>query len=145
MDHVETAISRDPPHNQLPNADTIAYTSKILSKGCINRIRPYPPHCLQYNPSQSDTALPLPDCSSEKKKTGKCGISGRAVLQKNNPPRIKFPSHRSAPHRQPNHFSYAECPQAFPEAAARAARLLTLPALQPRKSPRRFAPVSVLL
>jgi hypothetical protein len=28
-----TAISRDPPHNQLPNADTIAYTSKILSKG----------------------------------------------------------------------------------------------------------------
>ena len=33
MDHVETAISRDPPHNQLPNADTIAYTSKILSKG----------------------------------------------------------------------------------------------------------------
>jgi hypothetical protein len=33
MDHVETAISRDPPHNQHPNADTIAYTSKILSKG----------------------------------------------------------------------------------------------------------------
>ena len=33
MDHVETAISRDPPHNQLPNADTIAYTSKILLKG----------------------------------------------------------------------------------------------------------------
>jgi hypothetical protein len=32
MDHLETAISRDPPHNQLPNADTIAYTSKILSK-----------------------------------------------------------------------------------------------------------------
>jgi hypothetical protein len=25
MDHVETAISRDPPHNQHPNADTIAY------------------------------------------------------------------------------------------------------------------------
>ena len=23
----------DPPHNQHPNADTIAYTSKILSKG----------------------------------------------------------------------------------------------------------------
>ena len=32
MDHVETAISRDPPHNQHPNADTIAYTSKILLK-----------------------------------------------------------------------------------------------------------------
>jgi hypothetical protein len=30
---VETAISRDPPHNQHPNADTIAYTSKILLKG----------------------------------------------------------------------------------------------------------------
>jgi hypothetical protein len=27
--------SRDPPHNQLPNADTIAYTSKILLKGPI--------------------------------------------------------------------------------------------------------------
>uniref|UniRef100_A0A0E9QAB2 Uncharacterized protein n=1 Tax=Anguilla anguilla TaxID=7936 RepID=A0A0E9QAB2_ANGAN len=33
MDHVETAISGDPPHNQHPNADIIAYTSKILSKG----------------------------------------------------------------------------------------------------------------
>ena len=33
MDHVETAIARDPPHNQHPNADTIAYISKILSKG----------------------------------------------------------------------------------------------------------------
>ena len=33
MDHVVIAISRDPPHNQLPNADTIAYTSKILLKG----------------------------------------------------------------------------------------------------------------
>jgi hypothetical protein len=33
MDHLETAISRDAPHNQLPNADTIAYTSKILLKG----------------------------------------------------------------------------------------------------------------
>jgi hypothetical protein len=33
MDHVETAISRDPSHNQLPNADTIAYTSKIMLKG----------------------------------------------------------------------------------------------------------------
>jgi hypothetical protein len=30
MDHLETAISRDPSHNQLPNADTIAYTTKIL-------------------------------------------------------------------------------------------------------------------
>jgi hypothetical protein len=26
---METAISRDPSHNQLPNADTIACTSKI--------------------------------------------------------------------------------------------------------------------
>ena len=26
-------LSFNPPHNQLPNADTIAYTSKILSKG----------------------------------------------------------------------------------------------------------------
>jgi hypothetical protein len=33
MDHLETAISGDPPHNQLPNADTIAHTSKILLKG----------------------------------------------------------------------------------------------------------------
>jgi hypothetical protein len=33
MDHLETAISRDPFHNQLPNADTIVYTSKILLKG----------------------------------------------------------------------------------------------------------------
>jgi hypothetical protein len=33
LDHLETAISRDPPHNQLPNADTIAYASKILLKG----------------------------------------------------------------------------------------------------------------
>ena len=32
MDHVENAIARDPPHNQHPNADTIAYTSKILLK-----------------------------------------------------------------------------------------------------------------
>ena len=32
MDHLEAAISGDPPHNQLPNADTIAYTSKILLK-----------------------------------------------------------------------------------------------------------------
>ena len=30
MDHLETAISRDPSHNQPPNADTSAYTSKIL-------------------------------------------------------------------------------------------------------------------
>ena len=33
MDHVVTAISKDPSHNQPPNADTIAYTSKILLKG----------------------------------------------------------------------------------------------------------------
>jgi hypothetical protein len=33
MDHLEIAISRDPSHNQPPNADTIAYTSKILLKG----------------------------------------------------------------------------------------------------------------
>jgi hypothetical protein len=26
MDHLETAISRDPSHNQPPNDDTIAYT-----------------------------------------------------------------------------------------------------------------------
>ena len=33
MDHLEPTISRDPSHNHLPNADTIAYTSKILLKG----------------------------------------------------------------------------------------------------------------
>ena len=33
MDHLVIAISRDPSHDQLPNADTIAYTSKILLKG----------------------------------------------------------------------------------------------------------------
>jgi hypothetical protein len=33
MDHLETAISRDPSHNQPPNADTIAYTSKIVLIG----------------------------------------------------------------------------------------------------------------
>jgi hypothetical protein len=33
MDHLETAISRDPSHYQPPNGDTIAYTSKILLKG----------------------------------------------------------------------------------------------------------------
>jgi hypothetical protein len=33
MDYLETAISMDPSHNQLPNADTIAHTSKILLKG----------------------------------------------------------------------------------------------------------------
>ena len=33
MDHLETAISRDSSHNQLPNVDTIAHTSKILLKG----------------------------------------------------------------------------------------------------------------
>jgi hypothetical protein len=32
MDHLETAISRDPPHNQLPNADTIAYTLAIFCR-----------------------------------------------------------------------------------------------------------------
>ena len=32
MDHLETAIFRDPSHNQLPNADTIAHTNKILLK-----------------------------------------------------------------------------------------------------------------
>jgi hypothetical protein len=31
--HLETAIPRDPSHNQHPNTDTIAYTSKILLKG----------------------------------------------------------------------------------------------------------------
>jgi hypothetical protein len=31
--HLETTISRDPSHNQLPKADTIEYTSKILLKG----------------------------------------------------------------------------------------------------------------
>ena len=29
----ETVISGDPSHNQSPNTDTIAYTSKILLKG----------------------------------------------------------------------------------------------------------------
>ena len=33
MDHLEIAISGDPSHNQLPNADTRAHTSKILLKG----------------------------------------------------------------------------------------------------------------
>jgi hypothetical protein len=33
MDHLETAIPGDPSHNQPPNTDTIAYTSKILLKG----------------------------------------------------------------------------------------------------------------
>jgi hypothetical protein len=32
MDDLETAVSADPSHNQFPNADTIAYTSKILLK-----------------------------------------------------------------------------------------------------------------
>jgi hypothetical protein len=32
MDHLETAIFRDPSHNQPSKADTIAYTSKILLK-----------------------------------------------------------------------------------------------------------------
>jgi hypothetical protein len=33
MDHLETAILGDPSHNPPPNADTIAYTSKVLLKG----------------------------------------------------------------------------------------------------------------
>ena len=33
MKSLETAISGDPSHNQLPNADTIANTNKILLKG----------------------------------------------------------------------------------------------------------------
>jgi hypothetical protein len=32
MGHLVIAISGDPSHNQLPNTDTIAYTSKILLK-----------------------------------------------------------------------------------------------------------------
>jgi hypothetical protein len=33
MDHLETVPPRDPSHNQPPNADIIAYASKILLKG----------------------------------------------------------------------------------------------------------------
>jgi hypothetical protein len=33
MDHLETAIPSHPSHNQSPNPDTIAYTSKIVLKG----------------------------------------------------------------------------------------------------------------
>jgi hypothetical protein len=33
VDHLETPIPMDPPHNQTPKADTIANTSKILLKG----------------------------------------------------------------------------------------------------------------
>jgi hypothetical protein len=33
MDHIETAIPGVPSHNQLPNTDNIAYTSKILLNG----------------------------------------------------------------------------------------------------------------
>ena len=33
LDHLETDISRDPSHNQPPNTDTIAYTSKVFLKG----------------------------------------------------------------------------------------------------------------
>jgi hypothetical protein len=33
LDHLKTAIPRDPSHNQPPNSDTIAYTNKILLKG----------------------------------------------------------------------------------------------------------------
>jgi hypothetical protein len=33
MDHLKTATPGDLSHNQPPNADTIAYASKILLKG----------------------------------------------------------------------------------------------------------------
>jgi hypothetical protein len=33
MDHLETATPGDPFYNKPPNADTIAYSSKILLKG----------------------------------------------------------------------------------------------------------------
>jgi hypothetical protein len=33
MEHPETGPPGDPPHNQPPNADTIAYASKIMLKG----------------------------------------------------------------------------------------------------------------
>jgi hypothetical protein len=33
MDHLVIAICRDPSHDQLPNVDTVAYTSRILLKG----------------------------------------------------------------------------------------------------------------
>jgi hypothetical protein len=33
MNHLEAAIPGEPSHNQPPNADTIANTSKILLKG----------------------------------------------------------------------------------------------------------------
>ena len=36
MDYLETTISRDPSHNQPPNADTIAYTNKRLLKGTVS-------------------------------------------------------------------------------------------------------------
>jgi hypothetical protein len=36
MHHLETAIPRDPSHNQPPNADSIAYTSKILDHRAPN-------------------------------------------------------------------------------------------------------------
>ena len=32
MDHLETAISGDPSHNQLPNPDTIAYTDDFAER-----------------------------------------------------------------------------------------------------------------
>jgi hypothetical protein len=32
MDHLETVIPGDSSHNQPPNADTIAYTSKIFAE-----------------------------------------------------------------------------------------------------------------
>jgi hypothetical protein len=33
MDYLETDIPGDPSHNHPPNADNIAYTSRILLKG----------------------------------------------------------------------------------------------------------------
>jgi hypothetical protein len=33
MDHLETAMPRDPSHSQPPNADAIAHTSKMLLNG----------------------------------------------------------------------------------------------------------------
>jgi hypothetical protein len=35
MVHLETAISRDPSHNQPPNTDTIAYASKFAERTMI--------------------------------------------------------------------------------------------------------------
>jgi hypothetical protein len=38
MDHLETTISGDPSRNQLPNADTIAYTSKIFAESTLIKL-----------------------------------------------------------------------------------------------------------